>query len=100
MPAPRNPDTANAWQLLPPPLGRALGEGRAARVDPGALGLAGDFAALLPIGEPEAGAHFLLVHDARPRRLTAALREGLADGAALLRPWSLGAAGIRRAPPL
>ena len=86
LPAPRNPDTANAWQLLPPPLGRALGEGRAARVDPGALGLAGDFAALLPIGEPEAGAHFLLVHDARPRRLTAALREGLADGAALLRP--------------
>lgn len=83
-------DARTAWQLMPPALGGvldgALGAGRAIRIDPASLGLAGDFAVVLPMGDRATGTHFLLVHDARPRRLTPAIGEALADGALLLRP--------------
>jgi diguanylate cyclase (GGDEF)-like protein len=62
--------------------------GRAARIDPGALGLACPFAVAAPVAAAgrEAASGFLLVADRRPRRLTGALARLLADAAALAGP--------------
>ena len=71
---------------VPPELARALAAWAPARLDARALGLSGEFAAVVPVRGAGGAAGFLSALDPRARRLTPGIAAALADGAALLAP--------------